>query len=147
MKPEDAEKYWFAQSQLLWSRLKTASVIEAAALTASYKLWSDEHPIAALGLLLVAIILLILVGLLMHRDGQYMDDLRERTKPKDSSESDFPNPKRLIGLRGRDVGCIAIGVLVVCNLLAMFWFCPKRHCHKHKHFQRSQLDSRRPARF
>ena len=108
MKPETAATLWVEQSKMLWSRIKTASVIEAATLTAVYKLWNDDRKVTQIPetVLIFSSLVLFCVIFLMIRDRQYMEvfnKLAEFEKPKDGGS----------GLR---IGVLAIMILIFFNV-------------------------------
>lgn len=115
MAEDDMVSFWQAQSNLMWSRVQTASVIEAGTLAGWYKVWGDKHLGLALAVLLLGVGLLVVVSLLMHRDSQYMDAC-ERV-----ASNRIPKPSSpFLGLSGR---CIAVGLpllLAICNLVLAF---------------------------
>ena|ERR1043165_7149303 len=79
MSPDKAADLWAMQSQMLWSRIKTASVVEAGTVTAVYTLWNGYHkdPSFPIVLLFFSIALLICIIFLMRRDNLYMEMFRK----------------------------------------------------------------------
>jgi hypothetical protein len=115
MKPEEAVKFWLEQSKLMWSRVQTASVIEAAALAGWYKLLRDNQLGTALVVLVLGAGLLVVVGLLMYRDSQYMVAC-ERVA---GDQMPQPSPP-LFGLSGRRIAVGSPLLLASCNIVLAF---------------------------
>jgi len=112
MYQDDLVSFWQAQSKLMWSRVQTASVIEAGTLTGWYKVWLDNHPCLALAILLLGACLLVVVSLLMYRDSQYMAACEEK------AEDRIPKPKdALLGLSGRHIAVCLPLLLAVMNIV------------------------------
>ena|SRR3990167_3217774 len=111
----DAVSFWQAESKLMWSRIQTASAIEAGTLAGWYKIRADKHLGPAVAILIVGAILLVIVSLLMKRDSQYMDACEK------IAGSRIPKPAPpLFGLSGR---LIAVGLpllLAICNIILAF---------------------------
>jgi len=109
--------FWQAQSKLMWSRVQTASVIEAGALVGWYRLWEDGHLCFAIAILGLGALLLAVVSLLMRRDSQYMDAC-EKFEPKVIPS---PNPP-LLRLRGRWIAFSVPLFLALCNIVLALTF-------------------------
>ena len=98
-------RLWSNQVNLFWSRIQTASAIEAGTLGGAYSLWKSQHPIFVLLLLVLAIWLLVLVWLMMTRDIDYQDAFRKLAKID-----------LVPGLpKGRWVGYISVWTLIIVN--------------------------------
>ena len=100
--------FWNNQSNLLWSRLQTISLIHSGALAAWYVVrneWFADY------LVYVAILLTAFIALIMFRDAQYMDAARAKIG------NAFPTPKCDLPL-GR-IGALAV-ILVLCISEAVF---------------------------
>lgn len=112
-KAEIAIAFWQYQSSMMWSRVKTVALIEAGGLAGSYKVWGDGLTSLATGILMLASMLLLTVGVLMYRDSQYMEACR-----RDAGEL-FPRliGRPFLGVSGR---YIAFGTPI---LLATVNFC------------------------
>lgn len=115
----DAVTIWQFQSKLMWSRIQTATVIEAATLGGWYRLWNVGRTVHLwLGMLVLLIggCLLLIVSLLMRRDGQYMDKCEELAQGRIPSPE---NPK--FGLHGRKIApCVPL-CLSVANFAWIFF--------------------------
>jgi uncharacterized membrane protein YtjA (UPF0391 family) len=122
MTPDKAASLWKYQSQLLWNRIKTASIIEAGTLGATHALSHDEkwqNTSLPCAVLFFSSLLLFCVILLMGRDHQYLETFR--------SIADFrkpePSPK---GFSGINIGICAICVSIVFNIVVALVYldCP-----------------------
>jgi hypothetical protein len=120
MDPDKAADMWCEQSKLLWSRIKTASVIEAATLVAAYTLWRNNNSLLSCAILIVSCMLLFRVMKLMKRDQQYLKVFQELAK--------FDRPE---GESGTKIGTEAIWILIIFNLLSILYLVwPCIHsCH------------------
>ncbi len=106
---------WVEQSKLLWSRLQTASVIEAAALAAAYKMCMDRRRCLQILVLALGMVLLLLVFFLMKRDAEWLDAFHE------AAGDCLPKVKELFwGLKGRCIGYIAVFTLIIADF---GWIC------------------------
>lgn len=115
MNPDDAISFWQAQSKLMWSRIQTASVIEAGSLAGWYKVCGDKHPDLAVAILLLGAGLLVVVSLLMRRDSQYMYACEAVAKVRMPS----PDPP-LIRLSGRRMAVALPSILAILNVILVF---------------------------
>jgi len=102
MTGEEALRFWREQSDLMWSRIRTATVIEAGGLTGWYNLYFNKEayqPLSfwfSVSLLFLTCFLLLILTLLMERDAQYMNRCQEIASDK------MPKPKNArFGLSGR----------------------------------------------
>lgn len=100
------EKLWMEQSKLFWSRLQTAALIQTAVFAAWYQL---EDNILRNGVLILGGILLILVALIMWRDGSVSNIYKERIGIKNH----FP--------WGRLFGFMMIISLIFSNLVLLLF--------------------------
>jgi hypothetical protein len=116
MKQEDAIKFWQEQSRLMWSRVQTASVLEAGTLGSWYTTWKDCFPSISIGILVFSVILLIIVSLLMRRDAQYMESCQRFLG------DEFLRPERpLFGISGRLIAAIFPMILCLANISLVFF--------------------------
>jgi hypothetical protein len=140
MKHEQQVALWIYQNNLLWSRLQTASIIEGGVLAGAYQI-HDSHKYWASVLLVVGALLLFGVLLIINRDIQHADIIRESKDadpcipkpPEGLSIFDFcrtceipDNDLRRIG--GRHVTIAMILILILLNTLAALrfsgiWMC------------------------
>ncbi len=126
MTREEAVKFWREQSNLMWSRIQTAAVVEAGGLTGWYHLFfKNTHfgffsSLAVLGL---SGLLLLVISVLMKRDAQYMDRCGEIAGNKLPRTTGKP----LFGWNGRKLAIgipLALGeinILVVLILVVIYW--------------------------
>ena len=139
MKQDRIVKLWINHTNLLWSRLQTASVIEGGALAAAYQI-QCQHKYWASALLIVAALLIFGVLLLLARDAQYIDAINSVNEsendekipiipapPKDLSIWDFSKTFeipdgdiRKIG--GRHIGFTMLSILIILNIIAAWRF-------------------------
>ena len=125
---------WINQSNLLWSRLQTASAIEAGSLAAAYNIL-PSHKCWSVALLIAASLLLFGVLLLMMRDVQYLDAIRKYTaadvvipKPAkrmwswDAWKTDDTGSFDPREFGGRHVGFFSIVLLILINVAAIWCF-------------------------
>jgi hypothetical protein len=117
MHEDDVLSFWRAQSELMWSRVQTASVIEAGTLAGWYKVLGDKHLVLAPAILGLGALLLVVVSLLMRRDSQYMDAC-ETVAPNRIPE---PN-SAFLGLSGRKLAFALPLLLGICNLILVWRF-------------------------
>lgn len=115
MNADDAVSFWQEQSKLMWSRVQTASVIEAGTLAGWYKVWGDQHPGLGVAILLLGAGLLVIVSLLMRRDSQYMAACERVAKDRMPS----PTPP-LVGLYGRRIAVALPFLLAIINVVLVF---------------------------
>jgi len=117
--PEEAIKLWQEESKLMWSRIQTVSVLEAGVLTGWYKLCETNQSLLAKALLIVGSLLMFIIGILMHRDAQYMKAC------EDAAGDNFPKPQKpCLHISGRWIAIGIIFILTVCNLLLLI----QTHC-------------------
>jgi hypothetical protein len=131
-------KLWTNHVNLLWSRFKTASAIEAGSLSGAYTI-HDLHPNWAAILLLIAAALLFGVLLLMMRDVQYGDAIKKAKKDdspiptpdedlltleawKIGDDKNNKKPFRISQIGGRHIGFCMILILIGLNFLAAWRF-------------------------
>ena len=113
MTREEAVKFWREQSNLMWSRIQTAAVVEAGGLTGWYYLFFKETSFGFwVSLLILGFsgILLLILSVLMRRDAQYMDHCGKIA----GNKLPRPTKKPLFGWNGR---MIAIGIPFVLGVL------------------------------
>ena len=113
MTKEEAVKFWREQSNLMWSRIQTAAVVEAGGLTGWYHLFFKDTPFgfcSSLVMLGFSGILLLVLSVLMRRDAQYMDRCGEIAGNKLPRTTQKP----LFGWNGRT---LAIGIPLVLGEL------------------------------
>jgi hypothetical protein len=112
MTPADAVRFRQEQSLLMWSRVRTASAIEAGAVIGAYKTWVDGHSLVASAVLVAAAVLLGAVAALMNRDAQYM------SAAEAIAGDHLPHPPRpWFGLSGRQLAIRLTLGLAGLNLL------------------------------
>jgi len=134
MKQDQIVSLWINHTNLLWSRLQTASAIEAGVLAAAYQI-HDLHKYWASILLIVAVLLLIGVLLLMTRDVQHLDAFKKSSDdgnaipapPENLSILDVHKTWKIPdgGIRrigGRHIGFAMIVVLIVLDIIAAWCF-------------------------
>jgi hypothetical protein len=131
MNNDHAASLWMNHSNLLWSRLQTASVIEGGALTAAYAI-HDLHKYWAALLLIVAMLLLLAVLFLMMRDTQYMDAFKNAKDdpsiiPTPPTDKPIWDACKIPGydirrIQGRHVGFFIMVLLIVVNFIAALLF-------------------------
>ena len=116
MRKEDAVALWKFQSQLMWSRTQTAAIIEAGTLAGWYKLFEEKHLLIAQFLLGFGAIIIIGILILMKRDSQFLDRIR------DENEQEIPRPSDpIFGLAGRRVAFILLYFIAICNLILILF--------------------------
>jgi hypothetical protein len=112
---QELGQYWRFQSGQMWSRLQTASFIEAGVLTAWYSLYQIKSFTLGLLVLAVGAILLIIVGLLMRRDSQYMQACERKIGPS------FPKPdKPFLNISGRLIAISLPVGLAILDVVLIF---------------------------
>jgi len=119
---EDAVAFWQFQSKLMWSRIQTATVIEAGVLGGWYQLWRANYSRLAVAILVLGAVLLLVVSLLMHRDSQYMKTCETRAGER------IPKPGTpILKVTGRQIAVLAPLSLAICDVVLVFmmkWFAP-----------------------
>jgi len=102
----------------MWSRIQTASAIEVGVITGWYIIRCQLHVIATTVLFLGAF-LLVITGLLMKRDAQYM------TACEETLQGFFPKPgKPFLGLSGRVLAVSVLVLLALGNILLAVYQLP-----------------------
>lgn len=117
-------KLWNEQSKLFWSRLQTATVLHSGVLAGWYKLRQDNSSLQFF-LLLIGSIVTMAILIIMYRDDQYMDKLR------DLAGEYFPKvDSTKLGRRCGYfiVGSIAFVELVIFALYLLMWICKGIRC-------------------
>ncbi len=112
-------EFWRHHSNLLWSRVQTATAIEVAILAGWFNI-TDKSLFSEYRswLLCLGIVLLLLVMLLMARDAQYMavaEQIRDNGIPQ-------PLPP-ILGLRGRQIAILAAVILIGVNVVLLARSC------------------------
>lgn len=115
MPNKDAIALWQSQSKLMWSRIQTATVIEAAVIGGWYQLWNAHRSALAIAILILGAFFLLVVSYLMHRDGQYMTACESLV----GSSMPDPGPPRL-KLKGRQIAYIVPIILALCDIALIF---------------------------
>jgi hypothetical protein len=109
---------------MLWSRIQTASTVEAAVVVGAYTLWAAHRSGLAAALLFFGALLLVIVSLLAWRDGQYLQAIQDKL-----GDHNMPQPKKLLGLdqlKGRRIGAgVPLG-LAVLDLVAIVFVAVAR---------------------
>jgi hypothetical protein len=134
MKREEKVSLWINHNNLLWSRFQTASVIEGGALAGAYQI-HESHKYWAFILMLLAAFLPFGLLLIMSRDVLHIDAFRklnddEPMPPVDDKPiwrpicdaNDKLHCEKWGKFKGRDVGLLMIGVLVIFNMAASLVF-------------------------
>ena len=108
--------FWRFQSGQMWSRLQTASFVEAGVLTAWYKFYQIKLYNLGTMVLSIGAILLIMIGLLMRRDSQYMEACEKKIGRS------FPKPdKPFLKISGRIIAvCLPIFLAGIDLILVIF---------------------------
>lgn len=115
MSDNDAVTLWQFQSKLMWSRIQTATVIEAGVLGGWYQLWESGRSALTVAILLLGAALLLVVSLLMRRDSQYMTACETRAGDR------IPKPgPPLLKLKGRRIAVLVPLSLAICNVVLAF---------------------------
>jgi cytochrome c oxidase subunit IV len=122
--PVHLAEWWQEQSRMLWSRIQTASTVEAAVVVGAYTLWAAKRSGLAAALLFFGALLLVIVSLLAWRDGQYLQAIQDKL-----GDHNMPQPKKLLGLdqlKGRRIGAgVPLG-LAVLDLVAIVFVAVAR---------------------
>lgn len=102
---------WQFHSGQMWSRIQTATAIEVGVITGWYITRCQMIEISYV-VLFGGSFLLIITGLLMRRDAQYMVACEKLLK------SAFPKPdKPFLGLSGRILAVLILFLLALSNIL------------------------------
>lgn len=125
MSQEDAIKLWLEHSKLMWSRLQTIAVLEGGIIAGWYKIYEINNFNLGYPVLIIGSMLLLIIGLLIHRDSQYMHTFEEAAGDAFSNR-----PKPLLGLPGRILALVIVGILLLSNIsLICYMLCIASNCH------------------
>ena len=119
----DYLNWWQYQSTLMWSRIKTSTLLEAGLLGGGYKLWEANQILLLFLVFLCGSFLQLIISVLMHRDSQFMNTLKkiiDDDLPGMQKTGQFPHiGKPFLGMPGRVIA-IGIPIFLVFFNLAIF---------------------------
>lgn len=112
---DDILSLWQFQSKLMWSRIQTSAVIEAAVIGGWYQTWNTSRSALSIAILLLGAFLLLIVSILMHRDGQYM------TAYETIAGNRIPKIKKpFLGIKGHCIAVFIPSFLAIANIVLVF---------------------------